>query len=34
MRDYIFWTALTLMVVGFVLPGTGVVGAQILMVRG
>jgi len=31
--DYMFWLAMGLMIIGFVLPGVGVIGAQILMMR-
>ena len=32
-RETIFWISLFLMAAGFVLPGLGVIGAQILLLR-
>ena len=33
MHDWLFWFAVGLMALGFVLPGLGAIGAQILMLR-
>lgn len=32
-HDWLFWASITLMALGFVLPGLGAIGAQILLLR-
>lgn len=31
--DWIFWISMALMIIGFAIPGVGVIGAQLLMYR-
>jgi hypothetical protein len=31
--DWLFWASILLMMIGYAIPGVGVIGAQILMLR-